>query len=77
MPSQLRLTLICAACVATLGAPATALAQAGSAAGTAGQQTQQQPSDANGKAVQPPAPPQQRGVPSGCPYRDGKLELIV
>ena len=77
MPSQLGLTLICVACVATLGAPSTGLAQAGTAAGTRSPQTQQQPGEPDGKAVEPPAPPQLRSAPSGCPYRDGKLELIV
>lgn len=77
MPSQLRLTLLCAACVAMLGTASAALAQAGSSAGAARPQPQQQSDDATGKAVEPPAAPQQRSAPSGCPYRDGKLELIV
>jgi hypothetical protein len=77
MPSQLRLTLLCAACVATLGTPVAALAQAGPSAGAARPQQQQQSDDTNGKAVEPPAAPQQHGAPTGCPYRDGKLELIV
>ena len=77
MPSQLRLTLLCAACAATLASPSAGLAQAGPAAATGSPQTQQQPGEPNGKAVEPPAAPQQRSAPSGCPYRDGKLELIV
>lgn len=77
MPSQLRLTLLCAACVAMLGTASAALAQAGSSARAARPQPQQQSDDTTGKAVEPPAAPQQHGVPSGCPYRDGKLELIV
>jgi hypothetical protein len=78
MPSQLRLILLCAAYVATLASPSAGLAQAGPAAGTRSPQTQQQPGEPNdGKTVEPPAAPQQRSAPSGCPYRDGKLELIV
>jgi hypothetical protein len=77
MPSQWRLTLLCAACVAMLGTASAALAQAGSSTGAARPQPQQQSDDTTGKAVEPPAAPQQRGAPSGCPYRDGKLELIV
>ena len=77
MPSQLRLTLLCAVCAATLAAPSIGLAQAGSPAGVARPQPQQQSDDANDKAVETPAAPQQRPAPSGCPYRDGKLELIV
>ena len=76
MPSQLRLTLLCAACVVTLGTASAVLAQAGPSAGAARPQ-QQQSDDATGKAVEPPVAPQQRSAPSGCPYRDGKLELIV
>ena len=76
MPSQLRLTLLCAACVAMFGTPSAGLAQAGPSAGAVRPQ-QQQSDDTTGKAVEPPAAPQQRSAPSGCPYRDGKLELIV
>ena len=76
MPSQLRLTLLCAACVAMLGAASAVLAQAGPSAGAVRPQPQQQSDDTTGK-TEPPAAPQQRGAPSGCPYRDGKLELIV
>ena len=77
MPSQLRLTLLCAACVAMFGTASAALAQAGPSAGAVRPQQQQQSDDTTGKAVEPPAAPQQRSGPSGCPYRDGKLELIV
>ena len=77
MPSQLRLTLLCAACGAMLGTPSAGLAQAGPSADAARPQQQQPSDDTNGKAVEPPTAPQQRGAPTGCPYRDGKLELIV
>ena len=77
MPSQLRLTLLCAACVAMFGTPSAGLAQAGPSAGAVRSQPQQQSDDTTGKAVEQPSAPQQRGAPSGCPYRDGKLELIV
>ncbi|MTD95207.1 hypothetical protein GIW81_12775 [Hyphomicrobium sp. xq] len=60
-----------------LGTASAALAQAGSSVGAARPQPQQQSDDTTRKAVEPPTAPQQGGTPSGCPYRDGKLELIV
>ena len=77
MPSRSRLTLHCAATLAMLGLASSALAQAGPAAGSAGAPAAPQPSGAESETA-PPAPGErQRTVPSGCPFRDGKLELIV
>jgi hypothetical protein len=60
-----------------LATASAAVAQAGPSAGAVRPQPQQQSDEMTGKAVEPPAAPQQRDAPSGCPYRDGKLELIV
>ena len=73
MSGSSRLTLFSAA--ATLLMAGSALAQAGPAAGAASAP----PAPADETKVEPRQPnvPQDRIRPPGCPYRDGKLELIV
>lgn len=78
MPSPMRLMLLCAASMAVLGVAGAAMADpapAGDKANARG---------ANGNKKAPagegnvrPAPRLQFERPAGCPYRDGKLELIV
>ncbi|CAN1723919.1 conserved exported protein of unknown function [Hyphomicrobium sp. 1Nfss2.1] len=76
MSSMMRLTVLSAAVL--LVTAAHALAQTGTAqTGTAAPGTgSAQPAES-----QAAPPPSQNGsdrpAPSGCPYRDGKLELIV
>jgi hypothetical protein len=77
MTSRSRLILACTALVAALALATPAFAQAGSS-GTAAGGAPQAPTAgaATGGAVQPP-PSQHQPAAPGCPYRDGKLELIV
>ena len=79
MTSRSRLILLCAAMAVMLGAAPPAGAQAGAAAGADGATQAPPPANAESGAAQPPSaqPEQQRSAPTGCPYRDGKLDLIV
>jgi hypothetical protein len=79
MTSTSRLILLCAAMAAMLGTALPAEAQAGGAAGAKGEPPVPPPSSAESGADQPPAnePERRRSAPTGCPYRDGKLDLIV
>ncbi|MCZ7595745.1 MAG: hypothetical protein M5U16_13250 [Hyphomicrobium sp.] len=56
---------------------ASAFAQAGPTAGTAGAPAAPAAGAADSEAARPAPGQQQRTAPTGCPYRDGKLELIV
>ena len=77
MTSRSRLIVACIALLAVppLATPAFAQAEAGAAAGGAPQAPTA--GAAAGGAVQPPPSQHQPAAPDGCPYRDGKLELIV
>lgn len=79
MTSRPRLILLCAAMAGMLGATSPAGAQAGAAAGANGAPQAPPPANAESGAGQRPStePEQQRSAPTGCPYRDGKLDLIV
>lgn len=77
MPSTMRLTLLCAASMVMLGLAATSAAAQAGAPAKAASPPAQNAGQADGKAMAPPAARQPRVAPSGCPYRDGKLELIV
>jgi hypothetical protein len=79
MTSRSRLTLVCAASLAMLAVTAPAFAQAGPAAGAAGAPAAPAPmqSEEENGAVQPQPNQRQPATPTGCPYRDGKLDLIV
>ncbi len=72
MSSPLRLTLFSALMLAM---PAVAFAQAGTAP-TNSTAAPKAPAESQA-APQSPRGAQQPSAPSGCPYRDGKLELIV
>ncbi len=76
MPSSSsRLTVVCVASLAMLAIASAALAQAGPTAGAAGSP---RPGAADSDATRTaPGPGEQHTLPSGCPYRNGKLELIV
>jgi hypothetical protein len=79
MASPSRLTLVCAAALTMLTIAAPAFAQAGPAAGAAGAPAAPAPAqgeEENGGAQAPPSQVQP-SAPTGCPYRDGKLDLIV
>lgn len=65
MSRSSRLTLLCASLMVVIAMPA----YAETAAPAQPAESQTVPQTPNGK--------QDRPVPSGCPYRDGKLELIV
>jgi hypothetical protein len=77
MTSRSRLILACTALAAVLPLATPAFAQAGSGAAAGGAQQAPTAGAAAGGAVQPPPSQHQPAVPDGCPYRDGKLELIV
>jgi len=79
MTSRSRLILLCAAMAAMLGTVSPAGAQAGPAAGSNGAPPAPPPANAeSGSGQQPSTEPEpQRSAPTGCPYRDGKLDLIV
>lgn len=80
MTSRSRLILLCAAmATAALGVVSPAGAQAGPAAGTNGAPPAPPPANAQSGAGQQPSsePEPHRSAPTGCPYRDGKLDLIV
>jgi hypothetical protein len=81
MTSRSRLMVACIALLAVppLATPAFAQAGSGAATGAAAGGAPQAPTAgaAAGGAVQPPPSQHQPAVPDGCPYRDGKLELIV
>ena len=77
MTPRSRLTLLCAASIAMLATAAPALAQAGAAAGSAGAPSAPAPGNADSQSAQPLPSERQPIAPSGCPYRNGKLDLIV
>jgi hypothetical protein len=79
MASTSRLILLCAAMAAMLGTTLPAEAQAGGAARANGAPPAPPPSNAESGAEQRPSnePERRRSAPTGCPYRDGKLDLIV
>ena len=77
MTPRSRLTLACGAWLAVLPLATTAFAQAGPGAAAAGAPQAPTAGAADGGAVQSPPSQRQPAVPGGCPYRDGKLELIV
>jgi hypothetical protein len=79
MTSQSRLTLVCAASLTMLALAAPAFAQAGPAAGAAGAPATPAPAQNKGEngAAQPQPNERRPAAPTGCPYRDGKLDLIV
>ncbi len=77
MTPRSHLTLLCAASIAMLAVAEPALAQAGSAAGSAGPPPAPAEGNADSEAGQPLPRAPQSMAPSGCPYRNGKLELIV
>lgn len=77
MTSSSRLTLVCAAWLAVLGMAAPAFAQAGSAAGAAGAPSAPPTGSAESDAAQQQQSDEPPAAPSGCPYRNGKLDLIV
>lgn len=65
MSRSSRLTLLCASLMVVIAVPA----YAETAAPAQPAESQAVPQTPNGK--------QDRPAPAGCPYRDGKLELIV
>ena len=73
MAPRSRLTLLFAASIAMLATTAPAFAQAGSTVAP----SVQAPGNGDSESAQPPPSERQPVAPSGCPYRDGKLELIV
>jgi hypothetical protein len=77
MTSTSRLTLVCAAWIVVLGMAAPALAQAGSAAGAAGAPPAPLTGSAESDATRQQQSEEPPAAPSGCPYRNGKLDLIV
>ena len=77
MTSRSRLTLACAALLVALPLATPAFAQGGPGAAGAGAPQAPTAGAADGGAVQPPPSQRQPAAPGGCPYRDGKLELIV
>jgi len=84
MPSPTRLTLLCAASMVMLGLAGAAvadLAPAGdnraNAEDASGAQRASENRAPAGESNVRRAPRPQFERPAGCPYRDGKLELIV
>jgi hypothetical protein len=77
MTPRSRLTLACIALLAVLPLDNQAFAQADSGAAAGGAPQAPTAGAAGGGAVQPAPSQRQPAAPSGCPYRDGKLELIV
>jgi len=76
MSSPMRLTVFSAA--ALLVTAAHALAQSGTQTGTAPAPGTGAAQPAESQAAPPPSQnTPDRPAPSGCPYRDGTLELIV
>ena len=75
MTPRSRLTLACAALLAVLAQATPAFSQAGS--GAIGTRAPQAPTAATSETEAPPPNQRQPAAPGGCPYRDGKLELIV
>ena len=73
MTSRSRLTIVFAAFLA-LGLASAVQAETGAPAGSTGAPVE---NSADGKAAQPAPSDQRPSIPSGCPYRNGKLELIV
>jgi len=76
MSPRPKLTLLAAATVASLSLALPALAEGGSPLKYAAPLNAESPSK---RAKDEPAPSERAPapVPSGCPFRDGKLELIV
>ena len=77
MPSPLRLTVLCAASVVMLGVAGAAMADPAPAGDKANAQGASEKESPAGESNARPAPSPQFERPAGCPYRDGKLELIV
>ena len=77
MTPRSRLTLACTALLAALPLAIPAFAQTGPDAAAAGAPQAPTAGAAGGRAVQPEPSQRQPAAPSECPYRDGKLELIV
>jgi len=80
MPSPMRLMLLCAASMAMLDVAGAAMADpapAGDKANAQGASEKEAPAGESGESNVRPAPRPQFDRPAGCPYRDGKLELIV
>ncbi len=77
MTPRSRLTLACAAMLAGLPLATPAFSQAGSGAVGAGAPQAPTAGNSETEAAQPPPNQRQPTAPSGCPYQDGKLELIV
>jgi len=75
MSPMWRLTLFSAVSAAALTATSAVFAQAGTAAGTAGAPPPRPPE--SGAVPERPRQGEERPPSAGCPYRDGKLELIV
>lgn len=79
MSQRLRLTLLCGALVASLGLALPALANddaGGSPSFDRAAPRSETPSE-RAKDESAPADERQTPVPSGCPFLDGKLELIA
>jgi hypothetical protein len=77
MTSRSQLIVACIALLAVPPLATPAFAQAGSGPAAGGAPQAPTAGAAAGGAVQPPPSQHQPAVPDGCPYRDGKLELIV
>ena len=77
MPSPMRLMFLCAASMALLGAAGAAMADPAPAGDNANAQGASEKEAPAGESNVRPAPRPQFERPAGCPYRDGKLELIV
>ena len=77
MTPRSRLTLACTALLAVLPLANPAFAQGGPGAAAAGAPQAPTAGAADGGAVQPAPSQRQPAAPGECPYRDGKLELIV
>jgi hypothetical protein len=77
MTPRSRLTFAWAAGLAALALATPAFSQAGSGAVGAGAPQAPTAGNAETGAAQPPPNQRQPTAPNGCPYRDGKLELIV
>ena len=77
MTPRSRLTLACAALLAVLPTAVPAFAQAGPGAAAGGAPQAPTAGATDGGAVQPAPSQRQPAAPGGCPYRDGKLDLIV
>jgi len=71
MVSSFRLTCLCAASALLLALPGAAAAEPDNGTGSSDRAIESQAEPRS------PQSPQERPAPSGCPYRNGKLELIV